>query len=221
MSHATLHSLLKARYSCRAFLPDPVPREVLEHIFATAQHVPSWCNAQPWQVILADVAETEALRQRLLALSPDQMSRPDIPWPDGYSGQRQARRRECAWQLYDAVGVEKGDRIASARQSLENFRFFGAPQVAIVTTASELGTYGVLDCGAFVTAVTLAATAEGVATIPQAAVAGCAPTVREHFGIPADRWIVCAISLGYADRAHPANGFRTGRAPLDEVVDWR
>jgi nitroreductase len=29
------------------------------------------------------------------------------------------------------------------------------------------------------------------------------------------------ISFGYEDEAHPANGFRTGRAPLEEVVEWR
>ena len=31
----------------------------------------------------------------------------------------------------------------------------------------------------------------------------------------------CAISLGFEDPAHPANGFRTDRAPLAEVIDWR
>jgi len=40
-----------------------------------------------------------------------------------------------------------GDREASKRQTLENFRMFGAPHVAIITTERKLGTYGVLDCG--------------------------------------------------------------------------
>ena len=40
--------------------------------------------------------------------------------------------------------------------------------------------------------------------------------VRETLGIPEDP-ILCAISFGYADAAHPANQFRTERA-LDEVL---
>jgi proline dehydrogenase len=38
--------------------------------------------------------------------------------------------------------VVRGDREASGRQARENFRLFGAPHVAIVTTDAALGTYG-------------------------------------------------------------------------------
>jgi hypothetical protein len=34
-----------------------------------------------------------------------------------------------------------------------------------------------------------------------------------------DTWrIVCGISFGYADPAHPINGYRTPRAQIDEAV---
>ena len=36
-----------------------------------------------------------------------------------------------------------------------------------------------------------------------------------------DRQILCGISFGYSDTAHPANSFRTTRAAVDEVMDWR
>ena len=42
--------------------------------------------------------------------------------------------------------------------------------------------------------------------------------VRDAVGIPEDRDIVCGISLGYADPAHPANAFRTERADVGEAV---
>jgi nitroreductase len=32
--------------------------------------------------------------------------------------------------------------------------------------------------------------------------------------------VICGISFGYADAAHPVNGFRTPRAPLADVVRW-
>ena len=60
-----------------------------------------------------------------------------------------------------------------------------------------------------------------MATIPQAAIAAHAPFVRNHFGIGEDRLILCAISFGFADPDHPANHFRTDRAEVDEIMDWR
>ena len=38
------------------------------------------------------------------------------------------------FQLYNALNIARGDKSAYARQALENFNFFGAPHVAIVTT---------------------------------------------------------------------------------------
>jgi nitroreductase len=79
----------------------------------------------------------------------------------------------------------------------------------------------VLDCGAFITGVTLAATARGVATIPQAAIASYAPLMHRFFDLSETRIVLCAIALGYADAGHEANSFRTTRAPLDEVLRWQ
>jgi hypothetical protein len=45
--------------------------------------------------------------------------------------------------------------------------------------------------------------------------------VRDALEVPEDRQILCGISFGYSDTAHPANSFRTTRAAVDEVMDWR
>lgn len=216
-----LDALLRRRHSCRAFRPDQVPRADIEAIVATAGRAPSWCNSQPWQLTLTSGEETDRLRAALVEQATSSPVQPDIPFPASYSGVYQDRRRDCGWRLYEAVGVKKGDRAGSARQMARNFTLFGAPHCAILSSPVELGPYGVLDCGGFVTAFTLAAQALGVASIPQAAVAGFAPFLHDHLGIGADRAILCGIAFGYADTDHPANGFRTGRAALDEIVDWR
>jgi nitroreductase len=78
----------------------------------------------------------------------------------------------------------------------------------------------VLDCGAWVNNFMLAARGLGVASIAQAALARHPRLTREFFGIGEDRRIVCGISFGYEDPAHPANRFRTRRAALSEVVRW-
>lgn len=221
MTYEDLDALMAARYSCRAFRPDPVPREVIEKIVATARRVPSWCNAQPWQLTITSGDETDRFRAAMTERAMQGGHEPDLPFPDGYSGVYRDRRRECGWALYEAVGVEKGDRAGSAREMMKNFELFGAPHVAIVTSPAELGGYGALDCGGFVTGFTLAARALGVDSIPQAALAGFAPFLRDWFGLPEDRLVLCAISFGFGDPDHPANRFRTSRAEIGEIVDWR
>ena len=218
--HEVLDGLLKSRHSCRAFEPRLVSKGVIKQILRTAQRVPSWCNSQPWKVTVCQGKTMAELGTALLEAAQKGMQLPDIAFPKRYSGEYKHRRSVCGWQLYEAVGVTKGDRAASLQQMMENYRFFGAPHVAIITTPKELGAYGAVDCGAYVTAFTLAAQALGIATIPQAAIAGLAPVVRAQLDMPEDRDILCAISFGYADLDHSANKFRTYRAGLDEVVTW-
>jgi nitroreductase len=216
-----LYRLLQGRHSCRAFRAEAVVRPVIERIATYAQRTPSWCNTQPWQVVLLSGSATEKFRVALLEHVAAAAPAPDIPFPQAYRGVYQDRRRSCGLQLYDAVGVTRGDRDASGRQARENFRLYGAPHVAIVTTDSALGEYGAVDCGAYVNTFMLAAHAHGVACIAQAALAAHAPFIHEWLGIPDDRRVVCGISFGYADVGHPVNRFRTSRATLTEAVDWR
>jgi hypothetical protein len=58
-----LEELLNERYSVRAFLPKPVPRETIEHILTVAQRTASWCNSQPWQVLIASGEAKERFRR--------------------------------------------------------------------------------------------------------------------------------------------------------------
>ncbi len=219
---ATLDGLLGGRHSCRAFLDKPVDRTLIERLLTLAQRTPSWCNTQPWQVI---VTSGEATRRLAAGLSEQAdlgtPERPDIAFPPAYRGVYLDRRRVCGFQLYGALGIERGDRNGYAAQARQNFRFFGAPHFALITTDAELGTYGAIDCGGYVSVFLLAAQSLGLATIPQAAIASYSPWLRDHFALPADRLVVCGISFGYADTAHEANSFRTERAELTEAVQWR
>lgn len=216
-----LARLLEARYSCRAFLPDPLPDDTIARIVAAAGRAPSWCNAQPWQVTVTRGAGTDRFRDMLSRAVAAGPPSPDLPWPESYPGAYGERRRVCGYQLYDAVGIAREDRAARQEQSMRNFELFGAPHVAIVHAEAALMPYAALDCGGFVTAFMLAATALGVASIAQASVASYAAAIRAHFGLPESRRILCAIPFGHEDPDHPANRFRTDRAPLDEILDLR
>ena len=215
---ATLERILDERYSCRGFTSEPVPEETIEQILRMAQRTASWCNSQAWQVDLVTGDATAAFSTHLTEHVLANDMRSDFPAPERYDGVYGDRRRASGYGLYSALGIERSDQEARLRQMLENYRFFGAPHVAIITSDAGLGTYGAVDCGGYVSTFLAAATSLGVATCAQAAIALYSDAVREHLSIPADRLIVCGIAFGYADENHPANTFRAERADLGDVV---
>jgi nitroreductase len=211
--------VLRSRYSARRFRPEPVSGPTLDRLLDLAQQTPSWCNTQPWQLVITRADGTERFRQALSAHARSgAQPKPDFPFPAAYVGEYRERRKVCGVQLYQALSIGRGDKAAAAEQSLENFRFFGAPHVAIVTTDELLGSYGMLDCGLYVQTFMLAARNLGVDSIAQAALASYPDFIRQFFQVPADRKVVCGISFGYADGPHPIHSYRTERAALAESV---
>lgn len=223
-----LGDLLKARFSCRGYKPDQVPRVVIERMLGLAQLSASWCNSQPWQTIVTEGAGTERFRKALYDHAvADHASnggvprmQPDFDFPTAYRGIYKDRQREVGWQLYESVGVTYGDRVASGKQALENYRFFGAPHVMVITSERDLGPYGAIDCGLYMGSMLLAAESLGLGIIPQAALATYTPLMHEYFGIPDSRMIVMGASFGYPAPDHPANNFRSKRSALSDVVQW-
>ncbi len=214
-----LDALLAQRHSCRAFLPKAVERATIESVLRTAQRAASWCNSQAWQVSITSGEATERLRAKLVeAQQSGARGGSDFPFPEEYRGVYLERRRECGFQLYSAVGVPRGDKEGYARQTLENFRLFGAPHVAILTSDPGLGPYGAVDVGGYVQVLLLAMQAHGLAAIAQAALANHSALVKHELEIPQERLMVCGVSFGYEDTEHPANSYRTSRAPLTQAV---
>lgn len=215
----SLRSLLFGRATCRAYLPEQVPEAVIRSIVDVARGTASWCNTQPWDLVITSGENTEKFRNALMEQvrqHPELDS--DFPFPDEYRGVYLDRRRKSGFQLYEALGIGRGDKERRESQSFENFRLFGAPHVVIVTVPEELGTYGAVDAGGFVCSFLLSAQAHGVATTPQAALAMQSRFIRNYFGMPEGRKMVCGISFGYADKAHPVNSYRTERAGVNDIL---
>lgn len=213
--------VIRERYSCRRYLPKQVATQTIRRILEVAQQTPSWCNCQPWQVLLVSGEAIEKFRSELYAHAAQGCPAiPDFSFPLRYEGIYRERRKVCGVQLYQALGIGREDRTSAVQQSLENFRFFGAPHVALITTEDELGVYGAVDCGLYVANFMLAAQNLGVASIAQAALASYPDFIRDYFGLPPNRKFVCGISFGHADAEHPINGYRTERSPVDDAVTF-
>ena len=213
--------LVRNRYSCRKFLLEPVPRATVESVLALAQQTPSWCNTQPWKLLLLSGEALARFRDGLHAhAAAGNPQKPDFPFPVRYEGIYRERRKVCGVQLYHSLGIAREDREGAARQSLENFRMFGAPHLALITTEEDLGVYGAIDCGLYIANFMLAVKNAGLDSIAQAALASHADFIRAYFDLPTHRKLVCGISFGYGDARHRVNGYRTERSPVAEAVTF-
>lgn len=190
---------------------------MLDDVFARAQATPSWCNTQPWRVRLIEgeelVAFGKALTEHVIASE----QQADLGLPV-YTGVHAERRRESGHELYAHLGIAREDRLGRAAQMLRNFTFFDAPHAVVVTTPVDLGTYGAVDCGGYVTTLMLLLQDAGLGAVAQGAIAMYSDFVRTHLRIGDDELVVTAVSFGHPDAEAEVNGFRTSRAPLDEVV---
>ena len=230
-------ALAHGRRSIRDFRPDPVPDEVVRAILADAMSAPSWSNTQPFRIGLATGGLRDRISDELCArydaamrlrrggalgrarLALSRLGRPpgDYRVPLEYPAELQQRRRVTGHGLYSVLGIDRGDRPARDRQMRRNFEFFGAPAVLFVFTHEGLGEYSVLDAGAMLQTLMLAAHACGVGTCAQGALALWADPVRAAFQVPEHYRLLCGVALGYATDA-PVNAYAPARRPLDEVL---
>lgn len=225
-SRSAVEDVITGRYSCRAFLPDPVPREEIAAILSLASHAPSGTNIQPWKAWVLTGAALKRVSERLVALCNDPEasaahSDPYPYYPKSWISPYLERRRKVGFALYGLLGIQKGDARRMQEQHARNFKFFDAPVGLIFTVDTVLEQGSWLDYGMFLQTLMLAAKARGLDTCPQAAFIQFHRVLREELGIPDSQAVVCGMSLGHADPQAPENALRTERAPLEEWVQFR
>ncbi|MFI4975483.1 MAG: nitroreductase [Caulobacterales bacterium] len=213
---------LLERRSTRAFRPDPVPRELVEEILRVASRAPSGTNVQPWKVhVVAGDVRAELERE---VLAHRETNPPDVQAEFPRSSKRKepyvSRMRKLGKDMYTLVGVPRGDRAASWMQWGRNFQFFDAPVGLILTIDKDLDAMSFLDTGMFALAIMLAAKARGLDTCAQGAWNNYWTVTRRVLRVPDDQYIVCGISLGYADEAAPVNALQSEREPLEAFATF-
>lgn len=204
-------AVLRSRRSIRAFKPDPVSRKELLDILDVSASAPSNSNTQPWRVHVMTGEPMKALGEKLTAAcnrdeAPSPSHFPD-PLPRAYA----ARQDDFATRYYASLGIERGDRLARARQSLRNFVFFGAPVGLIFTIDRRLREHSWLDFGLFIQTVMIAARARGLDTCPQVSFARFHAQIAQHLGLDEDELTVCGMSMGYADPEAAVNRINVTR----------
>jgi nitroreductase len=213
---------IRGRCSTRAYLDKPVARATVEAILDTARWAPSGVNTQPWQVAVVTGATKERISETLLAArKSNEPERPDYAYyPKDWQEPYKTRRKVCGLALYSALQIGKDDAFARLKAWNGNYRFFGAPVGLFFFVDRALSQGAWVDMGMFIQSVMLAARGHGLATCPQASLAEYPDLVRGILDVPDSRALVCGMSLGYPDTAHPVNNYRTEREPVSAFAVW-
>lgn len=212
---------IRERKSIRAFKPDPVPLEAVRRILEIAQRAPSGTNTQPWHAYVCAGAVKQAISNDVLELARSGAGKSYEDhdyYPGTWTDLHRDRRRGIGWALYGLLGIEKGDREASARQAARNFLFFDAPVGIFITVDTYLKRGSWSDAGMYAQTIMLAAKGFGLDTCPQAAWIPYQEPVFRHLGIPEDQDLVTGMSLGHADPDAIENTLVSERDELANVV---
>ena len=211
--------VVSRRRSMRDFKSDPVPREIIESVFGTAQRAPSNCNTQPWFVHVVTGETLEQLRQELPAKFAAGEIALDFPYDGQYEGVYKERQYASAAALYDSLGISRDQKAERNAWFMRNFSFFDAPAVAFFTLPTGFGLREACDLGMFAQTVMLGLTAHGLGSCPQTALAFLANVIRPALSLGDHEQLMFGMSFGYpTDTA--VNEVTTERASLGDVVTF-
>jgi nitroreductase len=215
--------------SVRAFTDQAVPRTDIEAILDVASRAPSGTNCQPWRVYVLQGSSRDSLIAQVCAAHDAIRADPSVAqsyreeydyYPEKWVSPYIDRRRENGWGLYGLLGIGKGDKDKMHAQHQRNYRFFDAPVGLMFTIDRVMGRGSLVDYGAFLQSIMVAARGRGLHTCPQAAWNGFAKIIMPHIGAGEGEMLVCGMALGYADADALVNGFVTPRVPVAEFTRW-
>jgi nitroreductase len=210
-----------SRFSCRAFLPMPVPEATVRDILERAARAPSGGNVQPWRVDALTGKPLEELKAFIRA-RPELLPRGEGAeyniYPPGLKEPYETRRHQVGAALYQAIGVAREDRPGRYQQYARNFEFFGAPVGLFISIDRSMGPPQWSDVGGFIQTIMLLARERGLHTCGQEAWTHWHKTIYSLLKIPVEYILFCGLALGYADELAPINQWRASREPLERYA---
>ena len=225
----SVDAAIQSRFSARAFLSTPVPRETIETILQVASRAASGTNTQPWKTYVLQGASRDGLVEKVCAAHDALRDNPALAaqykeeydyYPEKWVSPYIDRRRENGWSLYGLLGITKADKDKIHAQQQRNYKLFDAPVGLMFTLDRVMGRGSLVDYGMFLQSIMVAARARGLHTCPQAAWNGFAKIILPHIGAGPDEMLVCGMALGFADASALVNSFHTPREPVAQFTRW-
>ena len=222
----TVLEALQNRSSKRAYLDKTVPKETITKILEAAAHTPSGANMQPWvsyaisnKEVLKNIGDA-IIEKMNEGVEHDQFIQYyPVKWVNPYK----KRRIVTGAGLYKLMEVDRKDNDTRIKMWHDNFRWFGASNVIFVFTdkANIDGAQGALiDCGAYMQSIMLAAQEFGIESCPQGSTTEFGKVVARILDIPDNLALLYSVVLGYEDKEAKINTYQPARVKLQESVTF-
>lgn len=222
----TILEAITGRSSKRSYLPKPVSKEIQEKILRAASMTPSGANMQPWIVYAISNKEVlenigDAIIQKMNAgVEHDQFIQYyPVKWTNPYK----KRRIETGVGLYTLMEVDRKDTKKRTEMWHDNFRWFGASTVFFVFTDKALidnAQGALIDCGAYMQSLMLAAKEFDLDTCPQGSTTEFGKVVAEVLKTPDNLALLYSVVIGYADEDAKINAYQPSRVSLEDNVTF-
>jgi nitroreductase len=215
---------INSRIACRQFIDKPVDLDIVRDLIHGAGRAASSLNLQPRNVY---AVAAEPLRKIIWHVS-EAIAHKDLhtfeteypECPEKLWEPYKSRRSDFGSQLYGALSIDREDAKGRLEQIKRNFMFFNAPVGVFITNDRRLGRGQWADLGGYVNTLALLARGHGLDTCPQVLWIRIHEIARALLRIPPEQMLYCGMAIGYGDRGHPVNSFRTRRAEVSEFCKF-
>ena len=222
----TVIEALNQRSSKRAYLDKAVSKEIQEKILNAAAQTPSGANMQPWVTYaVSDATMLKNIGDAIIEKMDEGVENDQfiqyypVKWVNPYK----KRRIVTGAGLYKLMEVDRKDNETRIQMWKDNFRWFGAKTVFFVFTdkANIDEAQGTLiDCGAYMQSIMLAAQEFGVASCPQGSTTEFGKIIAKVMEVPDNLALLYSVVLGYEDKDAKINSYQPARVPLKEQVTF-
>ncbi len=222
----TILEAINNRSSKRAYLPKPVPKDILEQILTASSQTPSGANMQPWVTyaisnkdILKKVGDAVISKMDEGIINDQFIQYYPVKWVNPYK----KRRIITGSALYKFLDVDRKDTLTRTEMWKDNFRWFGAQTVIFVCTDKaniDESQGALIDCGAYMQTIMLSAQEFGVDSCPQGSTTEFGKVIADVLELPDNLALLYSIVLGYEDKEAKINLYQPARVKLENSVTF-
>ena len=215
---------VKSRRSVRQFLDKPVDKAILEKILETAQRAPSGGNTQPWSAVVVGGDALKDITSRIKEKAKTAPMGENVEYaiyPKDLEGRYEAQRRAVGIEMFNSIGLERGDGAGRVAQMAKNWDSFGAPVQLFTYTRKYMGPPQWSDMGMWLQSVMLLLREAGLDSCAQEIWAMYGTYMRELLNIDDDHIFFCGMAIGYRDPDAPINNFDVPRVPISDAIEFR
>jgi nitroreductase len=214
---------IKKRKSIRGYKPDPVSKAMIREILEIASRAPSAMNTQPWEFAVVSGEPLRKIREESVkkinageALQPEHHV---LGWTN--DSVYRVRQIDLAKHIFQVMNIPREDKAKRAAWMEHGFRYFEAPAAIVIFVDKTLSETGpVLDVGAIMQNICLAALSFGLGTCIHDQGVMYPDVVKQYAGIPESKRLIIAISIGYPDEENIVNTITSTRESIDGRTSW-